>query len=98
VCSLSRIRAEFPKAIDRVRIQTPTTTVEVPWRDWLELRRRLQEVGQCAALIDAFEKAGTSRPVIVDRADEAPLVAALVDWINDLGWTISELSRHCRAC
>jgi hypothetical protein len=70
--------------IDRVRIQVANRVVEMPWATALELRGRLL-AAHFEELEDQVAQAGTSRPVILDRADLAAVEDVVGRWFTEVG-------------
>jgi len=69
--------------IDRVRIQVANRVVELPWATALELRGRLL-AAHLEELEDQVAQAGTSRPVILDRADLAAVEDVVGRWFTEV--------------
>src|SRR6266516_3563007 len=70
--------------IDRVRIQVANRVVELPWATALELRGRLL-AAHLEELEDQVAQAGTSRPVILDRAHIRAVEEVVSRWFTEVG-------------
>jgi hypothetical protein len=73
--------------VDRVRIQVRHTLVEIPWHSSRELVAHLLSAGPAAQRIaEKFQAVGVSRPVWLEPADEAVLIAVIERWGHKTGW------------
>jgi hypothetical protein len=72
---------EGPLRIDRIRDQV----VHRSWATATELRGRLL-AARLDSLEEQFADVGTSRPVILDRADLRPLYDVVKSWFDTVGF------------
>jgi hypothetical protein len=80
-------RVDEERSIHRVRVQTPSQTVTLPWESAQDF------VARCIAayptvhpLVDRFRAVGTSRPVdLLDPGDRDFALAVIDVWAADVG-------------
>jgi len=70
--------------IDPVRIQVANRVVELPWATALELRGRLL-AAHLEEVEDQVAQAGTSRAMILDRADIRAVEDVVSPWFTEVG-------------
>lgn len=81
---------EGPLRIERIRVRVADQVVELSWATATELRGRLL-AARLDSLEEQFADAGTSRTVILDRADLRPLYDVVKPWFDQVG---SERGTH----
>ena len=67
-----------------VRIGTSRSEVGIPWASWQALLERLRGVSREKEIVDAFEAAGTSSPVVLEPVDKHMLLAVIQFWIAEV--------------
>jgi hypothetical protein len=60
-------------------------TVRLPWTSRDELVARIKHLEAGAATIRAFEAAGASAPVRLDRADVLVVIDVIEEWMKEVG-------------
>jgi hypothetical protein len=82
------------RGIDEVRIELPGGTVSIPWssRDrLLEQLETRESIADVPDVRDAFEAAGTSRPVRLTDPQRLALRKVITFWANEMGGSYDEL-------
>jgi hypothetical protein len=64
----------------RVRIVTTRATIGLSWKAREALLHEIRHLESARGIIEAFEAAGTSRPVPLTRHDEGLLFDAISQW------------------
>jgi hypothetical protein len=70
---------------ESVTVSTGGGTIEIPWDSRQALLSRLRGDDDAMSVIDAFEAAGTSRPVELEPADARLLLSEIEGWSDELG-------------
>ena len=68
--------------LNRVRIETSQTVVEIPWRSSQELLDRLR-TERWPRVVDHFEAAGADFPVKLDGVEKEFLLRVLAAWLAE---------------
>ena len=68
--------------MNRVRVETSQTLVEIPWRSCQELLDRLRGE-RWPKIVDRFEAAGADLPVRLDTVEKDFLLRVLSGWLAE---------------
>jgi hypothetical protein len=83
------------RRIDEVRVALRRGIVVIPWSSREALLRRFQDLSSMSDIVDAFQNAGTTRPVLLTDSQKALLLNLITFWADqtddDLPEGISEL-------
>ena len=66
--------------IDHVRIRLSRGVVEIPWESRNALIEEIRHLDSAKPIVDAFEAAGVSRPILFTREQKADLIEFIEFW------------------
>jgi hypothetical protein len=69
-----------PGRLNRVRIATRHTIIEIPWESRELLLREIGTLASTAGIVEAFEAVDASQPVMLGAAQRDHLHALITDW------------------
>ena len=68
--------------MNRVRVETSQTVVEIPWRSGQELLERLR-TERWPKVVERFEAAGADIPMRLDTVEKEFLLRVLTGWLAE---------------